>query len=185
MTKKYLITSALPYGNGPIHLGHMLEHIQTDIWVKFLRLQNCEVIYICADDAHGAPILIKAQKEDIDPEVMTKRIQQEHITTLQDFNINHTNYYTTHSEENKSLVEEIYSNLLEDNLIYKKKIKQLFDEKQGMFLADRYVIGTCPACGADSQFGDGCEVCGITYEAEELINPISVSYTHLRAHETR
>ncbi len=173
MTKKYLITSALPYGNGPIHLGHMLEHIQTDIWVKFLRLQNCEVIYICADDAHGAPILIKAQKDDIDPEVMTKRIQQEHITTLQDFNINHTNYYTTHSEENKDLVEEIYSNLLEDNLIYKKKIKQLFDEKQGMFLADRYVIGTCPACGADSQFGDGCEVCGITYEAEELINPIS------------
>ena len=95
------------------------------------------------------------------------------VQTLQDFNINHTNYYTTHSDENKELVEEIYSNLLEDNLIYKKKIKQLFDEKQGMFLADRYVIGTCPACGADSQFGDGCEVCGITYEAEELINPIS------------
>ena len=173
MTKKYLITSALPYGNGPIHLGHMLEHIQTDIWVKFLRSQNYEVIYICADDAHGAPILIKAQKDNIDPEVMIKRIQQEHIKTLQDFNINHTNYYTTHSDENKELVEEIYSNLLKDNLIYKKKIKQLFDKKQGMFLADRFVTGTCPACGANSQFGDGCEVCGITYEAEELINPIS------------
>ena len=173
MTKKYLITSALPYGNGPIHLGHMLEHIQTDIWVKFLRSQNYEVIYICADDAHGAPILIKAQKDNIDPEVMIKRIQQEHIKTLQDFNINHTNYYTTHSDENKELVEEIYSNLLKDNLIFKKKIKQLFDKKQGMFLADRFVTGTCPACGANSQFGDGCEVCGITYEAEELINPIS------------
>ena len=121
MTKKYLITSALPYGNGPIHLGHMLEHIQTDIWVKFLRLQNCEVIYICADDAHGAPILIKAQKDDIDPEVMTKRIQQEHITTLQDFNINHTNYYTTHSDENKELVEEIYRTCLKIILYTRKR----------------------------------------------------------------
>ena len=169
-----IITSALPYDNGPQHLGHLLEHIQTDIWVRTNRALNKECIYICASDAHGTPIMLKAEEENIQPEKLIEEITEIQKNSLINFNIKHDNYYTTHSEENRIFSELIFNSADKKGLIIRKKIKQLYDDSKGLFLADRYVQGECPKCGAKDQYGDNCEVCGATYEATELLNPKSI-----------
>ena len=169
-----IITSALPYANGPLHFGHLLEHIQTDIWVRTNRALNKECIYICASDAHGTPIMLKAEEENIQPEKLIEEITEIQKNSLINFNIKHDNYYTTHSEENRIFSELIFNSADKKGLIIRKKIKQLYDDSKGLFLADRYVQGECPKCGAKDQYGDICEVCGATYEATELLNPKSI-----------
>ena len=169
-----IITSALPYANGPLHFGHLLEHIQTDIWVRTNRALNNECIYICASDAHGTPIMLKAEEENIQPEKLIEEITEIQKKSLINFNIKHDNYYTTHSEENRIFSELIFNSADKKGLIIRKKIKQLYDDSKGLFLADRYVQGECPKCGAKDQYGDNCEVCGATYEATELLNPKSI-----------
>ena len=173
MTRSLLVTSALPYANGSIHLGHLVEHIQTDIFVRFQKLIGNECTYLCADDAHGTAIMISAEKEGISPEDFIKRIQQEHMNDFKEFGIEHDHYYTTHSSENKLLSENIFNQANEKKVISKKSIKQYFCEESGLFLADRYIKGKCPKCGAEDQYGDACEKCYATYNATELINPIS------------
>ena len=169
-----IITSALPYANGPLHFGHLLEHIQTDIWVRTNRALNKECIYICASDAHGTPIMLKAEEENIQPEKLIEEITEIQKKSLINFNIKHDNYYTTHSEENRIFSELIFNSADKKGLIIRKKIKQLYDDSKGLFLADRYVQGECPKCEAKDQYGDNCEVCGATYEATELLNPKSI-----------
>ena len=169
-----IITSALPYANGPLHFGHLLEHIQTDIWVRTNKALNKECIYICASDAHGTPIMLKAEEENIQPEKLIEEITEIQKESLINFNIKHDNYYTTHSEENRIFSELIFNSADKKGLIIRKKIKQLYDDSKGLFLADRYVQGECPKCGAKDQYGDNCEVCGATYEATELLNPKSI-----------
>ena len=169
-----IITSALPYANGPLHFGHLLEHIQTDIWVRTNRVLNKECIYICASDAHGTPIMLKAEEENIQPEKLIEEITEIQKKSLINFNIKHDNYYTTHSKENRVFSELIFNSADKKGLIIRKKIKQLYDDSKGLFLADRYVQGECPKCGAKDQYGDNCEVCGATYEATELLNPKSI-----------
>ena len=169
-----IITSALPYANGPLHFGHLLEHIQTDIWVRTNRALNKECIYICASDAHGTPIMLKAEEENIQPEKLIEEITEIQKESLINFNIKHDNYYTTHSEENRIFSELIFNSADKKGLIIRKKIKQLYDDSKGLFLADRYVQGECPKCVAKDQYGDNCEVCGATYEATELLNPKSI-----------
>ena len=169
-----IITSALPYANGPLHFGHLLEHIQTDIWVRTNRALNKECIYICASDAHGTPIMLKAEEENIQPEKLIEEITEIQKNSLINFNIKHDNYYTTHSEENRIFSELIFNSADKKGLIIRKKIKQLYDDSKGLFLADRYVQGECPKCEAKDQYGDNCEVCGATYEATELLNPKSI-----------
>ena len=169
-----IITSALPYANGPLHFGHLLEHIQTDIWVRTNRALNKECIYICASVAHGTPIMLKAEEENIQPEKLIEEITEIQKNSLINFNIKHDNYYTTHSEENRIFSELIFNSADKKGLIIRKKIKQLYDDSKGLFLADRYVQGECPKCGAKDQYGDNCEVCGATYEATELLNPKSI-----------
>ena len=174
MSKPLIITSALPYANGPLHFGHLLEHVQTDIWVRTNKLLKKECIYLCASDAHGTPIMMKAESENVKPEELVKNFTKEHEKTLKGFFINHDNYYTTHSEENKKYSELIFLRSKENKLIKKQTIEQFYDESKGLFLADRYVQGTCPSCGAKEQYGDNCEKCGTKYEATELINPVSI-----------
>ena len=169
-----IITSALPYANGPLHFGHLLEHIQTDIWVRTNRALNKECIYICASDAHGTPIMLKAEEENIQPEKLIEEITEIQKNSLINFNIKHDNYYTTHSEENRIFSELIFNSADKKGLVIRKKIKQLYDDSKGLFLADRYVQGECPKCGAKDQYGDNCEACGATYEATELLNPKSI-----------
>ena len=169
-----IITSALPYANGPLHFGHLLEHIQTDIWVRTNRAMNKKCIYMCASDAHGTPIMLKAEEEGVTPEDLIEEVTEQQQNSLVNFNIQHDNYYTTHSEENKYFSEHIFNSADKKGLILRKKIKQLFDDTKGLFLADRYVQGECPKCGAKNQYGDNCEICGATYEATELINPKSI-----------
>ena len=169
-----IVTSALPYANGPLHFGHLLEHIQTDIWVRTNRSLNKECIYLCASDAHGTPIMLKAEEENTAPETLIKKITSDQKQSLINFNIVHDNYYTTHSEENKYFSELIFNKADTKKLILRKEIEQLFDDEKGLFLADRYVQGICPKCGAKEQYGDNCEVCGATYEASELIEPVSI-----------
>ena len=171
--KNLLVTTALPYGNGALHIGHLLEHTQTDVWVRTNKMEGNNVLNFCADDAHGAPIMIKAKEEGQDPEEFTKGVQIEHLKTLKSFGIEHDHYHSTHSVENEQLVNEIYNDLVRADLVYEKEILQLFDDQEKMFLADRYIKGTCPSCGAEDQYGDGCEVCGITYDAIDIKNPIS------------
>ncbi|MAD91884.1 MAG: methionine--tRNA ligase [Gammaproteobacteria bacterium] len=172
--RKILVTSALPYANGPIHLGHMVEYLQTDIWVRFQKLNGHDCKYVCASDAHGTPIMLKARELGITPEVLTQKISADFICDFSDFGVNFDNYHTTHSVENEELVKEIYKKLTKANEIYTQKIEQSFDEKEGMFLPDRFVRGTCPRCKSDDQPGDACEICGTTNTPETLINPISV-----------
>ena len=172
--KRIIATCALPYANGGIHLGHMLEHIQADIWVRFQRMVGNEIFFVCASDAHGTPIMIKAESMGIKPEEMVEKYRNEHIDIFKKFNISYDNYYTTHSPENKKFSEEIYLKLKENNLIESKIIQQLFDEKKQMFLPDRYVKGTCPKCNAEDQYGDNCDKCGATYSPVDLINPKSI-----------
>tara|TARA_R110000868_G_scaffold35134_2_gene126136 strand:+ start:10301 stop:11971 length:1671 start_codon:yes stop_codon:yes gene_type:complete len=169
-----LVTSALPYANGHLHLGHMLGYIQADIWVRFQKSLGNTCYYICGDDAHGTPIMINAKKHNKSPEEFIKEFHQEHLQDFTDFNIKFDNFYTTHSEENKKFVEDIYNTLNNKNYFITKEIEQSYDEKEQMFLPDRFVKGICPKCKAEDQYSDGCEVCGATYNHDELINPKSV-----------
>ncbi|RLU01563.1 methionine--tRNA ligase [Ketobacter sp.] len=171
--RKILVTSALPYANGSIHLGHMLEHIQTDIWVRFQKLRGEQCIYVCADDAHGTAIMLKAEQLGITPEQLIAQVQQEHERDFAGFEIRYDNYYSTHSEENRVLSGLIYERNKARGNIVARQITQLFDPEKQLFLSDRFVKGTCPKCGADDQYGDNCEKCGATYGAEELKNPRS------------
>ena len=174
MTRRILVTSALPNANGSIHLGHLLEHIQTDVWVRFQRLRGHQVTYVCADDTHGTATMLKAEQEGVTPEALIERIRQEHARDFQGFLVGHDNYYSTHSEENRACAELIYERLQHRGLIFTRKVEQLFDPERNMFLADRFVKGTCPRCGADDQYGDNCEACGATYDAVDLGNPRSL-----------
>ncbi|GAB5379685.1 MAG: methionine--tRNA ligase [Aliiglaciecola sp.] len=172
--RKILVTSALPYANGSIHLGHLLEHIQTDIWTRFQRMRGHQCYSVCADDAHGTPVMLKAQELGITPEEMVAQTRAEHHQDLLDFHIEYDNYYVTHSEENKELCKEIYNRLNDAGYISKRTISQLYDPEKNMFLPDRFVKGTCPSCGAENQNGDSCDVCSSTYSPTEVINPRSV-----------
>lgn len=171
--RKILVTSALPYANGPIHLGHMLEYIQTDIWSRYQKLRGHECHYICADDAHGTPIMLKAQQLGIAPEDMIAQVNKEHQHDFADFNIAFDNYHSTHSDENRVLASDIYLKLRANGYIKSKSISQLFDPEKSMFLPDRFVKGTCPKCKSPDQYGDNCDACGATYSPTELINPKS------------
>lgn len=175
MTKprKILVTSALPYANGSIHLGHMVEHIQTDVWVRFQKLRGHECHYCCADDTHGTPVMLAAQKQGIAPEDMIAKVREEHIADFTGFHIGYSNYYSTHSPENKQFSQDIYRALKANGKIESRVIEQLFDPEKQMFLPDRFVKGECPKCHAQDQYGDNCEVCGTTYSPTELINPYS------------
>ena len=173
MTRKILVTSALPYANGSIHLGHMVEHIQTDVWVRFQKLRGHECYYCCADDTHGTPVMLAAQKQGIAPEDMIAKVREEHLADFTGFCIGYDNYYSTHSPENKQFSEQIYRALKANGKIESRVIEQLFDPEKQMFLPDRFVKGECPKCHAHDQYGDNCEVCGTTYSPTELINPYS------------
>jgi len=171
--RKILVTSALPYANGPIHLGHLVEYIQTDIWARFQRLQGHNCYYVCADDAHGTPIMLRARQDGIEPEQLIAAVQKEHEADFAEFLVGFDNYYSTHSEENRELASEIYLKLREEGHIATRTISQSYDPEAEMFLPDRFIKGTCPKCGAADQYGDNCEVCGATYAPTELINPVS------------
>lgn len=173
MTRKILVTSALPYANGSIHLGHMVEHIQTDVWVRFQKLRSNECHYCCADDTHGTPVMLAAQKQGIAPEDMIAKVREEHLADFTGFFIGYDNYYSTHSPENKQFSQDIYRALKANGKIESRVIEQLFDPEKQMFLPDRFVKGECPKCHAQDQYGDNCEVCGTTYSPTELINPYS------------
>ncbi len=171
---KILVTSALPYANGSIHLGHLVEYIQTDIWVRAQRFANNDVYYICADDTHGTPVMLRAEKENISPDELVNMVHKEHSADFLDFNIRFNNFYTTNSQENKELSEQIYLTLKNYNKIEKKQIEQFFDEEKNMFLPDRFIKGSCPRCKAKDQYGDSCEICGSTYTPTDLIDAYSV-----------
>ena len=171
---KILVTSALPYANGPIHLGHLVEYIQTDIWVRFRKSIGDDVAYICADDAHGTPIMLKAQELKISPEDLISKMKEEHKKDFEKFFINFDHYSSTNSEKNRELCEEIFLKLQKNKHISQKVISQFYDDKEKIFLPDRYIKGECPKCGAQDQYGDSCENCGATYEPTELKNPLSV-----------
>lgn len=173
MTRKILVTSALPYANGSIHLGHMVEHIQTDVWVRFQKLRGNECHYCCADDTHGTPVMLAAQKQGIAPEDMIAKVREEHLADFTGFGIGYDNYYSTHSPENKQFSQDIYRALKANGKIESRVIEQLFDPEKQMFLPDRFVKGECPKCHTRDQYGDNCEVCGTTYSPTELINPYS------------
>ena len=171
--RRILVTSALPYANGPLHLGHLLEHIQTDIWVRYQRSRGHECHYVCADDTHGTAIMLKAEQQQQTPEQLIANVQAQHCNDFNDFLISHDNYYSTHSEENRYFSEQIYQQLHEQNLIAERSISQAFDPEKQLFLADRYIKGKCPKCHAPDQYGDNCEVCGATYAPTDLIDPFS------------
>ena len=172
--RRILVTSALPYANGEIHLGHLLEYIQTDIWVRFQKLQGNECHYVCADDAHGTPIMLKADEMGIDPEELIAGVSERHQADFRDFNIEFSQFHSTHSDENRYFSELIYSRLKESDFIKTRVISQAFDPEKEMFLPDRFIKGECPKCGADDQYGDNCEACGATYSTTELKNARSV-----------
>ncbi len=172
--RKLLVTSALPYANGPIHLGHLVEYIQTDIWVRFQKLQGNECWYVCADDAHGTPIMLRAEADGVSPQELIDRVHGEHSRDFATFLVAFDNFHSTHSEENRVLSELIYRRLDDAGHIARRTIKQLYDPERNMFLPDRFVRGTCPKCNAEDQHGDNCEVCGSTYDPTDLINPYSM-----------
>jgi len=171
--RKILVTSALPYANGPIHIGHMVEYIQTDIWVRFQKMQGNHCIYVCADDAHGTPIMLRARQENIEPEALIERVAKEHRADFADFGVDFDNYHSTHSEENREFASLIYERNRDQGHISKRTITQAYDPEEEMFLPDRFIKGECPKCGAVDQYGDNCEVCGASYSPSELKNPIS------------
>ena len=173
MQRKILVTSALPYANGSIHLGHMVEYIQTDIWVRFQKMRSHECHYVCADDAHGTPIMLRAQNEGITPEQLISDVQKEHQADFADFSIDFDNFYSTHSDENKALASQIYLANRDAGHIETRTIVQAYDPVKELFLPDRFIKGECPKCGAADQYGDNCEACGATYDPTDLINPIS------------
>ena len=172
-TRKIIVTQALPYANASLHLGHILEAVQIDIWSRFQNKSGNECLFFCADDTHGTPVMLKAKELGISPEDLIKDVQRDHEETYKLYDINFTNYHTTHSDENKKYSEKIYLKAKENNLITRKTINQLFDEAESMFLSDRFVKGTCPKCGASDQYGDGCTKCGATYDVGELKDPVS------------
>lgn len=174
MARQILITSALPNANGPIHLGHMLEQIQTDIWARFQRMRGHQALYVCADDTHGTATMIRAEQEGIQPETLVEQMRALHVTDSEGFLIAHDNYHSTHSFENKHFSELIFQRLQQAGLIFTQEVEQLYDSEKALFLADRFVIGGCPKCGAEGQYGDNCEVCGATYAATELRDPRSI-----------
>jgi len=172
--RRILVTSALPYANGELHLGYMLETIQTDIWVRFQKMMGNECHYVCADDAHGTPIMLKADEMGIEPETLIEQVRIRHQADLNDFHIDFSQYHSTHSEENREISELIYNRLNDSGYIKKRVISQAFDPEKEMFLPDRYIKGECPKCGADDQYGDNCEVCSATYSTTEIKNARSV-----------
>ncbi|MDO4697562.1 MAG: methionine--tRNA ligase [Pasteurellaceae bacterium] len=172
--RKILVTCALPYANGAIHLGHMLEHIQADIWVRFQRMRGHQIHFVCSDDAHGTPIMLNADKLGITPEQLIEQAKKDHVADFAGFNISFDNYHSTHSEENRELTRHIYNQLKNNDFIKSRVISQLFDPEKQMFLPDRFVKGTCPKCKAEDQYGDNCESCSATYSPMDLINPRSV-----------
>jgi len=171
--QKLIVTCALPYANGSLHFGHILEQIQADIWVRFHKMQSYECYFICATDTHGTPIMLKAEQMGISPEELIKSVHADHLSDLNAFGISFDNYYNTNSDESKLLVYQIYNKLKENNKIYSKVINQLYDEEKGMFLPDRFIKGTCPKCKSPDQYGDNCETCGTTYSPMDLIDPYS------------
>ncbi len=173
-TRKILMTTALPYANGAIHLGHMVEHIQADIWSRFQKMQGNDCIFICGEDTHGTPIMISAEKQNITPEALIAKSAAEHSADFHDFAIDFDYYYTTHSTENRELAQLIYQRLKERHDITTRTIAQAFDPVKNIFLPDRYVKGECPRCGGKDQYGDNCEICGATYSPTDLKNPVSV-----------
>ncbi|MGO2391367.1 MAG: methionine--tRNA ligase [Halomonas sp.] len=172
-TRNILVTSALPYANGAIHLGHLLEYIQTDIWVRFQKSRGQQCYYVCADDAHGTAIMLRAEQEGISPEALIERVSQDHQTDFARFGVGFDNYHSTHSSENRHFSEMIYKRLRDKGHIATRDIEQMFDPQKGLFLADRFIKGTCPKCASDDQYGDNCEKCGATYTPADLINPVS------------
>ena len=172
--RRILVTSALPYANGELHLGYMLETIQTDIWVRFQKMMGNECHYVCADDAHGTPIMLKADEMGIEPETLIEQVKIRHQADLDDFNIDFSQFHSTHSEENREISELIYNRLNDSGYIQKRVISQAFDPEKEMFLPDRYIKGECPKCGAADQYGDNCEVCSATYSTTEIKNARSV-----------
>ncbi len=172
--RQILVTSALPYANGSIHIGHMVEYIQTDIWVRFQKMRGHQCFYVCADDAHGTPIMLRAQEKNISPEALISEMKEEHQNDFNDFAINFDNYHSTHSPENQIFANTIYEKLNNDGHISKKTIKQFYDPNKEMFLPDRFIRGECPKCHAIDQYGDNCEACGATYSPTDLKNPVSV-----------
>ncbi len=172
--RQILVTSALPYANGPLHIGHMLEYVQTDIWARFQKMRGHECTYVCADDAHGTPIMLRAQAEGITPEQLIERMLDEHLRDFTDFGVAFDNYYSTHSPENRHFAELIYIRLRDAGHIRTRVISQAYDPEAEMFLPDRFVKGDCPNCGAAGQYGDNCENCGATYSPMDLKNPLSV-----------
>ena len=173
MTRQILVTSALPYANGSIHLGHLVEYVQTDIWVRAMRLAGHQVYYVCADDAHGTPIMLKAREEGLSPEALIERVGEEHRRDFEDFHIGFNHYHSTHSEENRHFSEHIYRSLQAGGHIDRRTISQAWDPIEGLFLPDRFIRGTCPRCKALDQYGDNCESCGATYEPTDLIDAVS------------
>lgn len=171
--RRILVTSALPNANGSIHLGHLMEHIQTDIWVRFQRMRGHECIYVCADDTHGTATMLRAEELGTTPEALIQDVNAEHQSDFQDFLISHDNYYSTHSNENQELSSLIYNRLNEAGQITTKSVDQLYDPEKEMFLADRFIVGSCPKCKTEGQYGDNCEACGATYDATDLIDPVS------------
>lgn len=172
--RRILVTSALPNANGAIHLGHLLEHVQTDIWARFQRMRGHECIYVCADDTHGTATMLKAEQENTTPEALIEAIREEHTRDFAGFEISHDNYYSTHSDENRHYSELIFNRLQEAGYIFTRQVDQLFDPERKLFLADRYVKGNCPKCKTPDQYGDNCESCGATYDAMELTDPRSL-----------
>jgi methionyl-tRNA synthetase len=171
MKRRILVTSALPYANGPIHIGHMVEYIQTDIWVRFQKLMGNKCLYFCADDTHGTPVMISASKQGITPEEMITKVKAEHEKDFSAFEIGFDNYYTTHSDENHELSVEIYNHMKNDGAVVTRTIEQAYCAKCRMFLPDRFIRGICPKCGAENQYGDSCDSCGATYATTELKDP--------------
>ena len=174
MTEKILITAALIYANGPVHVGHLVEYIQTDVYTRFLKLKGHDAIYCCADDTHGTPIEVAALKAGMKPEEFIKTWYDQHKKDFSDFLINFDSYYTTHSKENEQFTNLIFKRLKDKGHIYKKKVKQLYCKDCGRFLPDRFVKGICPKCGAEDQYGDVCEACGATYKPTDLKRPYCV-----------
>ncbi len=172
--RKILVTQALPYANAPLHLGHILEAVQTDIWVRFQNLNNNECHFFCADDTHGTPVMLKANEMNISPEELIESVYEDHKSTYKLYDINFANFHSTHSDENKKFSELIYKRAKLNNLISRETIEQYYDETEKMFLSDRFIKGTCPKCGAENQNGDSCDDCGASYEIQDLKNPISI-----------
>ena len=171
--RKILVTSALPYANGPIHIGHLLEYLQTDMWVRFQKQRGNLCYYVCADDTHGTPIMLKADREGITPEALIAQVGKEHLADFTEFGVEFDNYHSTHSEENKYFSSLIYTRLRDAGHISSRTITQAYDPVKEMFLPDRFIKGECPKCGAADQYGDGCEVCGANYASSELKNAVS------------